>query len=276
MREEKSLRGSSREGVILRATFSLGGHVMRNSAIALFAAGVMASAASAQPNGTAYVGSTWGNPSNSVVYLDANMNVLGSFNTGADLPNGAAVGGGYIFTGHFVNQQVRAFDYNGNFQFSWPAPSGLQGLEYVDGNIAVADASSGTIIFYNALTGAQQYSIPSAGATVEGLAYDGKNLFELGDTIDAVDPLTGNVNYSLNNPAINDPFGGTGLAWSAGSLMIGSANGNWYQIDAGNGSLLASGNNGADMYGLGTMRVPAPGAMGLLGVAGIVAGRRRR
>jgi hypothetical protein len=249
---------------------------MRNGVFALFAAGVMASVASAQPIGTAYVGATWGNPSNSVVYLDSDLNVLGSFATGADLPNGAAVGGGLIFTGHFIQQEVRAFDLDGNLQFSWPATSGLQGLEYVDGNIAVADANSGSVVFYDALTGAQQYSIPSQGSTVEALAYDGTNLFQLGNSIAAVDPLTGNVNYTLNNPAINDDFGGTAMAWSAGMLTIGSANGNWYQIDSGNGNLLASGNNGADMFGLGAIRIPAPGAMGLLGVAAIAAARRRR
>lgn len=249
---------------------------MLGRAVALVSLGVLVSAANAQPDGTTYVGSTWGNPANSVIYLDAGMNVLGSFNTGADLPNGAAVGGGLIFTGHFITQEVRAFDFAGNFQFSWSATSGLQGLEYVDGDIAVADANTGNIIFYDAISGAMQYSIPGQGSTVEGLAYDGKNLFLLGDDIAAVDPLTGNVNYTLSNPAINDPFGGTGLTWNAGSLMVGSANGQWYQIDAGNGSLIASGNNGADMYGLGTMRIPSPGALGLLGASGIVASRRRR
>jgi MYXO-CTERM domain-containing protein len=247
----------------------------KNFGLGVIASASIAACALAQPAGTVYFGSTWGNPSNSVVYLDANMNFLGSFPTNGQLPNGVAVGGGLVYTGHFVNADIEAYDFNGNFQFSFPAGSGTQGLEYVNGNIAVFD--NGSINYYNALNGAPAGSIPAQeGGGIEGLAYDGgNNLFQLGDVIYATDPANGNLNYTIPNPAVNDPFNGTGLSYGGGILTVAAANGNWYQIDPTNGNVLASGNNGLDMYGLG-QAVPTPGAMALLGVAGLAVTRRRR
>lgn len=243
----------------------------------LIASAAIAAGALAQPAGTVYFGSTWGNPADSVVYLDNNMNPLGSFPTvPGTLPNGVAVGGGLVFTGHFTSQEVRAYDFNGNFQFSWAATSGIQGLEYVNGNIASFDAGSNEVHFYDALTGAHQYMIPGQGSSVEGLAFDGVNLFQLGDSdIFATDPTNGNINYTIPNPAVNDPFSGTGLSWGGGILTVAAANGNWYKIDSTNGNLMGSGNNGLDMYGLG-QTIPTPGALALAGVAGLAIARRRR
>ena len=250
---------------------------MTKIAIGIIAVAALAGTAAAQPVGTQYLVSTWGSPSNSVVYLDAGMNSIGSFNAGSDLPNGLATDGSLIWTGHFTTQEVIAYNLNGVQQFSWPATSGIQGIEFVNGDIAVA--ASGNVDFYNAFTGAFNYSIPSQGGSVEALAFDGVNLFQLGGDandgfIYATNPLTGAVNYTIPNPAVNDSFGGTALGYAGGVLVVGSTNGNWYHINSGDGSLISSGNNGLDMYGADV--IPAPGAAALLGLAGLTAARRRR
>jgi hypothetical protein len=223
-----------------------------------------------------YVTANWAD--NHIHFLDANFNSTGSFSTGGSLPNGVAVGGGLIFSGHFIGQEVRAFDMNGVLQFTWSHPqiSFLQGLEYISG-AEIAVASDG-IHFFNPLTGAFVRSIPSAeGGTVEGLAYNGAGtLFQLGSSaIYATDVNNGNLLYTLPNPAVGNPFGGTGIAYIGGNaLAVASANGNWYTIDALSGALISSGNNGIEMYGLAF--IPAPGAMALLGIAGLFGARRRR
>lgn len=232
-------------------------------------------AASAQPAGAVYVAGEWN--ANNLVYLDSGMNVLGSFPSGGTLPNGLAGDSQYIYAGFFTNGSVSVFTHAGTPVTSWTGPlSGLQGLAKVGNNLAVQNGA--LIEYYDALTGTPMGSIPSFGFTIEGLAYlSGSNtLYQLGDNdIFLTDPTNGNILGTIPNPAVNSNFGGTAFT-DAGSnqLMVGDSVGNWWRIDGTNGNVLASGNNGVSMFGLGT--IPAPGSALLLGVAGLAASRRRR
>jgi VCBS repeat-containing protein len=196
-----------------------------------------------------YIAATWGD--NSVHVLDYNLNNYYSFAAGDAQPNGIATDGNTIYTGHFTSQSVRAFDYAGNFLFSWSDPglAGLQGLEMVNGDLVAY--ANGQARFYVPSTGAFIRSIPGQGDTVEGLAYDGRRLWMLGDSIIGVNPADGSVVTAIPNAAIGCPFGGTGLTANAGGqLTIGCADGSWYRVSSADGSVLASGNNGLQMYGL--------------------------
>ncbi len=231
--------------------------------------------AAGQPAGAAYVASEWNN--NNVVYLDSGMNVLGTFSSGGQLPNGMASDGTYIYAGFFSPAMVNVFTLGGSPVTSWSHSSfNLQGLESVGSNLAVA--SGGNIDYYDALTGAPMGSIPSIGGTSEGLAYlAGTNtLYQLGDNdIFLTDPTNGNILGTIPNPAFGSSFGGTALTYSGTTdLMVGDTAGNWWRINGTTGNVLASGNNGVNMYGLGT--IPAPGVAPVLGLACLVAGRRRR
>jgi MYXO-CTERM domain-containing protein len=227
-----------------------------------------------------YITSTWSDQS--VHFLDSDMNSLSSFAVSDTNPNGITTDGNIIWTGHFSTNSVVAYDLAGNQLFSWsdPGVSGLQGLAYINSSeIAAMDASGVNINFFDPFTGSFVRSFAAAAGTVEGLAYDGGNtLYQLDSgQIVASDVNTGSTLFTLANPASGDPFGGTGINYDSGMLVLGSANGNWYKIDALNGTLLDTGNNGLTMYGLATLTaVPAPGALALLGLAGLVGARRRR
>lgn len=232
-------------------------------------------AASAQPAGAVYVAGEWN--ANNVVYLDSGMNVLGTFPSGGTLPNGLAGDSQYIYAGFFTSQSVSVYTHAGTPVTSWTGPLfGLQGLAKVGNNLAVQNGA--LIEYYDALTGTPMGAIPSNGFSIEGLAYLGGNntLYQLGDSdIFLTDPTNGNILGTIPNPAVNSNFGGTALT-NAGlfELMVGDDGGNWWRIDGTNGNVLASGNNGVNMYGLGT--IPAPGSALLLGIAGLAMGRRRR
>lgn len=244
----------------------------------VFVAGLSASAY-AQPAGAQYIAASWNN--DAIVWLDSSLNFLGTFANGdfGGVPNGVAAGGGLLFGGTFSpNNTVRAYDQAGVFQFGWSLPNdfGLQAMEYVNGNIAIAH---GQISFYDAGTGAFQgsWADPNGGDT-EAIAYDGGNnlLFTLNDGgINAYDATSGAFQYVIPNPAAGNSFGGTGLTYIGGnSLVVGTVEGDWYQVDSTNGALQNSGNNGVDMFGL--KIIPSPASFALLGMGGLFAARRRR
>ena len=200
------------------------------------------------PVGTAYITATWND--SSVHFLDADMNDLGSFPTCGN-PNGIATDGTHIFVGSFGLPGVYAYDMDGNFLYQWSSGycSYLQGLEYVDGALAVA--SDPTINFLDPASGAFLRSIPDHGSGVEGLAYDGTYLWELDDQIVAVDPSTGAVVRSISNAAYGCNFTGTGITASGpGELTLACAGGTWYKVSSADGSVISSGNNGLSMFGL--------------------------
>ena len=205
---------------------------------------------SAAPN-KQYVAATWGD--NAVHFLDSDLNDTGSFTAGDSQPNGIASDGIVIYTGHFLTQSVRIFDYSGNLLFTWSDArlNALQGLEYVDGELAVYSAFSDQVYFFVPATGAYLRSIPGQGNTTEALAYDGVLLWLLADTIIGINPADGTVIRSIPNAGIGCAYGGTGLTADApGKLTIGCADGNWYRVSSADGSVLASGKNGLQMYGL--------------------------
>jgi len=211
--------------------------------------GVVAPAAAAPP-GSIFVAATWDD--NSVHFLDANLNDLGSFPAAAPFPNGLATDPGRIFSGHFSTQQVVAYDLNGNVLFTWFAPiAGLQGMEIVNGELAIADSS--LIEFYSPDTGAFIRSIPSQGGGVEGLAFDGAVLWQLDDNLVATDPSDGSVVNTIPNAALGCAFSGTGVTIAPGGpgqLVLACADGRWFRVSSVTGAVLDSGNNGLNMFGL--------------------------
>lgn len=228
-----------------------------------------------------YVSSQWGNAG--VAILGPTMNVLSTFGTPGN-PNGVAANGSTIFVGFFTTQSVIGYDHSGTQQFQWfnGALNGLQGLALVGTNLAVA--ANGNTMFFDAYTGAYQYQFANSGGTVEGLTYDGSLIWELGDDIIGRDAVTGSVVRSFANAAGGCSYGGTGIASAgAGALMLGCAGGEWYKVSDTDGSVIASGNNGLDMFGLDNIAVanstvPEPSTYALMaaGLAGIFAARRRR
>jgi len=197
-----------------------------------------------------YVAATWSDAS--VHFLNVSMANTGSFPIGDSDPNGVAADGIYIYTGHHGSQSVRIFDYFGNLLGSWTDGRlvGLQGLELVEGELAVHSSATDEIHFFTT-SGTYIRSIPSQ-LSIEGLAYDDSLLWLLGDaTIIAVDPATGTVIRDIPNPSSGCPYGGTGLTANApGELIVACAEGSWYRLSTLDGAVLASGNNGLDMYGL--------------------------
>ena len=200
------------------------------------------------PAGTAYLAANWND--SAVHFLDSGMNDLGSFGTCSN-PNGLAADGTHIYVGSFQLPGVYVYDWNGVLQHQWSSPycQYLQGLEYVDGTLAV---ESDTLInFLDPATGAFIRSIPSQGSTVEGLAYDGTYLWQLADDLIATDPATGAFVRSVPNAALGCSYGGTGLTTGGpGELILGCAGGQWYKVSSADGSVIASGNNGLAMFGL--------------------------
>ncbi len=205
-------------------------------------------AAPRAPQGTAYIAATWGD--DSVHFLDVNLNDLGSFSTGSN-PNGIATDGTHIFVGSFLLPGVYVYDMNGAYLYQWASEGAmnLQGLEFISGALALQ--SSSVINFLNPADGSFIRSIPSQGSGVEGLTFDGTYLWQLNDDVVATDPATGAFVRSIPNAAVGCSYTGTGLASSGpGELTLACAGGQWYKVSSADGSVLASGNNGLQMYGL--------------------------
>lgn len=197
---------------------------------------------------TRYIAGTWND--DAVHLLDANLNDLGSFPTGAADPNGMATDGETIWSGHFTPQTVVAYDYAGHELYRWSAAlSGLQGMEVVGDELAIY--RSGDIEFHDPRTGALNRTIPGQ-SSIEGLAFDGQLLWQLGGTrIYGTNPLDGNVVVTITNAASGCSYGGTGITAPApGALTLACNDGNWFKVSSADGGVLDSGNNGLNMYGL--------------------------
>jgi len=245
---------------------------------ALCASAVVLAAGTANAGfGTRFISTSWN--SNTVQFLGQGMGgPIGSFTFDGILPNGIATNGSLIWVGTFTpSNTVYAYNKQGVLQFSWSDQTSfnLQGMEYVNGMIAIANNNE--VRYHNAFTGAFIGSIPSSGSTTEALAYDSVNdiLFNLGDTIDARDAGTGALLYSIPNPAAFNSFGGTGMTYIGGNrLIISSVEGQWYEVDSTTGTVLSSGVNGADTWGL--KALPTPGTAALAVMAGALGVIRRR
>jgi len=254
---------------------------MKKALIFLCALSLTAFAIPASANSPAYIAVGW--DGDQVYFLDNGLNKLSSFTAGAIDPDGVTSDGKYIYSGHFTTSEVIAYDLSGTKQFSWGAPalSGLQGMTMVGSELAIfvrTGLLTGSIDFYNPLSGAYIRSISNQNITgsIEGLAYDGTLIWAIGDELLSIDPISGSTVNTINNAAwINqDPFGGTGIAIGGiDELILVSPNGNWYRVSKTDGSILASGKNGIDMYDLAAIPAPEPATIlslciGLIGLAG--------
>lgn len=227
-----------------------------------------------------YVAATWND--NRVHILDNGLNALSSFPVGQEWPNGIATDGGTIWVGTFVDATVRAFDFAGVLQYSWLATNGIQGMELVGDELGIFDAGAVRVNFYNPTTGAFSRSIPGTSGSIEGITYDGTLLWAIeGQFIRGLDPLDGSLDASIPNAANGCGFGGTGIASiGGGRLTLGCSGGAWFTVSSADGSVITSGNNGLDMFGLKYYEgepVPEPGLLALVGLGlGALGARRRR
>ena len=158
-------------------------------------------------------------------------------------------------------------------------------MTMVGSDLAIYSRSGfGTIDFYEPLTGNYIRSIGNSAftGTIEGLAYDGSLIWAIGGSLLGINPTTGEIVTSLPNAASTIlPFGGTGIAiGGANELVLAADTGQWYRVSKTDGSVIASGSNGIDMYDLAALSpssVPEPTTMLLLGLGLVgLAGFRKR
>ena len=200
----------------------------------------------AQP---AFVAATWGDTS--VHLLDDNLDSIGSFTVGAPNPNGIATDGSLIYVGFFSTQEVIAYDPAGVEQLRWSGNlSGLMGMAWVDGELAIGRGAA--VDFFDPSTGTPIRSIPlPASCGLEGLAFDGAILWALCPELRGLDPVDGSPLVTLPNAADGCDFDGTGLSTGdPGELISACSNGDWFRVSDVDGSVIDSGSNGLDMFGL--------------------------
>ncbi len=256
----------------MNATFAKG---LALTALALAA---QSSFAARLPGTPVYVASTWSDQK--VYLLAANMAPTSSFSVATAMPNGVAASASRVFAGFFTTQSIVSYDFTGVQQFSFTDSrlGSLQGLAYGAGSVIAASGSN--TYFFDAMTGAYQREFANSGSTVEGLTYDGKLLWEIGNTLVARDFGTGAQVRSISNAASGCNFGGTGIASAgAGALMLACTDGSWFKVDDMTGGVISSGNNGLNMFGLDsiTAAVPEPQTYALMGLGlALVAAARRR
>lgn len=204
----------------------------------------------------------------SIVFLDDQMQRLSSFAATDPFPNGVAATHNLIYAGYFIDSSVVAYGYDGQEHFRWSAPGldRLTGLAAFGSYLAVS--SDTTVYLLQAKTGSYVTQL-SASDSIEGLAYDGSYLWTLGSQLVARNPETGLIERSIPNAALGCDFGGTGIANAgAGRLMLGCTDGRWFEVSDLNGSVLAQGNNGVDMFDLAALPAPEPATAAMM-VAGL-------
>jgi hypothetical protein len=245
---------------------------MRKALSTLAFAASLCAAAQAHP---AYVAASF--DTNSIVFLDDHMQRLSSFTVADPLPNGVTATHNLIYAGYFIDSSVVAYGYDGLEHFRWSAPDldKLTGLAAFGPYLAVS--SDTTVYLLQAKTGGYVAQL-SAHDSIEGLAYDGAYLWTLGSDLVARNPDTGFVERTIPNAALGCDFAGTGIASAgAGRLMLGCSDGRWFEVSERDGSVLASGNNGVDMFDLAAVPAPEPATLALLLAGlGLVGGLARK
>ena len=210
-----------------------------------------------------FVAADWDN--DTIHILDDGLNSTFSFATAVD-PNGVTSDGELIFSGHFSSQEVIAYDLSGREQFRWSASlSLLQGMTIVGNELAIAQG--GFTEFYDPMTGAFIRSFANSSSGVEGLAFDGDLIWHLSDVIEGYDAKTGELVTTIVNAASDEPFGGTGIADAGpGRLALAGTTGNWFIVSSADGSVISTGNNGVNTFGLGSVpnAIPEPSTCALV------------
>lgn len=114
----------------------------------------------------------------------------------------------------------------------FPDVQNVHGVTYKDGQVWFASGDKLNVM--DPTSGATLRSID--GPAHAGTAYDGQYLFQMaGDRIQKIDPDSGQVLGSIPAPE----GGGSGLAWSDGSLWVGQYRGRKiHQVDPHSGKIL--------------------------------------
>ncbi len=197
-----------------------------------------------------YVAVTWSDQA--VHVLDGDLNDVRSFSAGGSNPNGVATDGRTVWAGHFSTQEVIAYDLDGNELFRWGtgAPN-LQGMELLP-NDEIYLTQGADLQVHDARDGTLLRTVPNVGGgSVEGMAWDGEVLWLLQAVLIAVDPDSGAELRRIANAAESCSFNGSGVTASApGELTLACTDGRWFRVSSTDGSVLASGSNGLNMYGL--------------------------
>jgi hypothetical protein len=228
--------------------------------VAVSAAGAFLASPALPAAAPAYVVGTWSDEA--IHLLDAGLNDLGSFPARGSSPNGLAALGSTVWSVTFTDQTVRAFDLSGTLLYSWSHPLLLnaQGLDCLDGGrLLVFTFTSGvpSLVTYDAVTGLQLGLTPLASGTAstEGLAVEGDDVWRIQDAdIYLTNIATGADLLAIPNAAAGSPFEGTGIAnITPTTLLLVAPDGAWWEVLKSDGSVVTSGNNGLDMYGLATL-----------------------
>ncbi len=212
-----------------------------------------------------YVAASWDD--DRIHLLDADFESISDFAAGASNPNGIAFDGQYIYSGHFGSAEMIAYEEDGTEVFRWSNPEvdSLQALTYIENTNELAiNGDTVDIAFLDPADGdvTRTLDLDFSCSGLEGMASDGagglwllcnQGLFLIddttGDQIDAVgSPTTGTCD-----------FNGTGIAPAAGGLLaLGCTNGDWFLWNPDTESVVESGNNGIQMYGLAPLGLDAP------------------
>ncbi len=243
------------------------------------------------PRGAAdalFAAASWAD--NRIYLLGEDLEVASSFPTDSNnAPNGLAIDGSTIYVANWFEDEVIAYNSLGIELFRWTSVylDGVQAMEFIpppadrgdsdppEGYLAVFDSISGMINLVRPSDGTFIDSFPAADPFfIEGLAYDPLSgiLFQLDTDVIHATALGGLVRggslFTIPNPAAGNDFGGTGLTYVGDdTLVVATTEGDWYAVSSdpscydllgggGPSCLLASGNNGIDMWALKFLAAP--------------------
>ncbi|HVS03665.1 MAG TPA: hypothetical protein VMT16_12920 [Thermoanaerobaculia bacterium] len=214
---------------------------------------LFANAALLQAQEPAFAAGNWDD--DTIVLLGADMASVDSFAAGAEDPNGVAFDGTLIYSAHFTNDTVYAYDLDGNIQFSWTRGElgSVQAMTFSGGALVFGGALD-DIFFVDPADGSdiRDIPLPDQCSGLEGMQAVGGNLWLLCDEgLILIDATSGSFIGSQSSPTSGCSFSGTALAAAdTTTLVLGCGSGDWYFYDIVSESVVDSGNNGIAMFGL--------------------------